>query len=92
MPRIAAAEYLYKENDSYKLKTETRWYYQIQGEMTLSKVKNADLIIYTNKGIEFVRVPYDEAMWADIRAKLDSFYLDYMVPEILTGRVRNLLL
>ena len=26
--------------------------------------------------IEVVRVPYDEAMWADIRAKLDSFYLD----------------
>ena len=24
-----------------------------------------------------MRVPYDEAMWADIRAKLDSFYLDY---------------
>ena len=41
--------------------------------MALSKVKNADLIIYTNKGIEVVRVPYDEAMWADIRAKLDSF-------------------
>ena len=57
MPRIAAAGYLYKENGSYKLKKETCWYYQIQGEMALSKVKNADLIIYTNKGIEVVRVP-----------------------------------
>ena len=92
MPRIAAAEYLYKENGSYELKKETCWYYQIQGEMALSKVKNADLIIYTNKGIEVVRVPYDEAMWADIRGKLDSFYLDHMVPEILTGRVRKVLL
>ena len=50
MPRIAAAEYLYKENGAYKLK-KARWYYQIQGEMALSKVKNADLIIYIQEPI-----------------------------------------
>ena len=32
-PHIAASEYIIKVNGKYKLKTETRWYYQIQGEL-----------------------------------------------------------
>ena len=35
LPHIAAADYLYKEDGVYKLKRETKWNYQIQGEMVL---------------------------------------------------------
>ena len=79
---IAAADYIYKEDGIYKLKT--KWNYQIQGEMALPRVKNADLIIYTNKGIMVIDVPFDVKLWEDILVKLNKFYFKFMIPELLT--------
>ena len=44
-PHIAASEYIFKDSGRYFLKTQTRWYYQIQGELSTSGLKVADLII-----------------------------------------------
>ena len=57
-PHIAVSEYIIKVNGKYQLKTETRWYYQIQGELAPTCLKNADLIkyMYTNKGILIIEV------------------------------------
>lgn len=46
LPHIAA-DYIFKEDGTYKRKRETKWNYQIQGEMILSGVKTSDLVIYT---------------------------------------------
>ena len=59
---IAASEYITKVNGKYQLNTETRWHYQIQGELATTCLKNADLIIYTNKGILII-----ELRWSLIR-------------------------
>ena len=48
-PHIAATEYITKVNGQYTLKTETRWYYQIQGELASTGCNVADLFIYNNK-------------------------------------------
>ena len=90
MPHIAAADYIYMEEGVYKLKRETKWNYQIQGEMALSKVKKADLVIYTNKGIMVIDVPFDEQLWQEMLVKLNKFYSDFMIPELLTQRIKNL--
>ena len=60
-PHIAASEYIIKVNGNgkYKLKTETRWYYQIQGELATTCLKNADLVIYTKKGILVIAVEFN---------------------------------
>lgn len=91
MPHIAAAEYIYKENGKYKLKKETKWNYQIQGEMALSKVTNADLLIYKNKGILIIEVLFDKHLWEEMLVKLDKFYSKHLIPEIFTRRLKNLL-
>ncbi|XP_078364153.1 uncharacterized protein LOC144648492 isoform X1 [Oculina patagonica] len=52
-PHIAASEYITKVNGKYQLKTETRWYYQIQEELATTCLKNADLIIYTNRNSSY---------------------------------------
>ena len=83
MPHIAAVEYIYKENGTYRLKKETKWNYQIQGEMAFSKVTNADLVIYTNKGILIVEVLFDKYLWEEMLVKLNKFYSKHMIPEIL---------
>ena len=91
MPHIAAVEYIYKENGTYRLKKETKWNYHIQGEMAFSKVTNADLVIYTNKGILIVEVLFDKYLWEEMLVKLNKFYSKHMIPEILTRRIKKLL-
>ena len=74
-------------NGKYKLKTETRWYYQIQGELAATCLENADLIIYTNKGILVIEVEFDLEFWKGMLKKLTDFYIGYMIPELLTQRI-----
>ena len=60
LPAIAAATYLEKDNKgNLKLKSETKWNYQIQGLMGISGIHNAELVIYTNKGILIIPVSFD---------------------------------
>jgi len=77
---IAAAEYITNVNGQYTLKTETQWYYQIQGELATTGCKVADLIIYTNKGIHMIEVEFDEGFWKAIIQKLTAFYKTFMIP------------
>ena len=86
-PHIAASEYITKVNGKYQLKTETRWYYQIQGELATTCLKNADLIIYTNKGILVIEVQFNKEFWEGMLKKLTDFYLRYMIPELLTQKI-----
>lgn len=58
--------------------------------MALSGVKTADLVIYTNKGIIVIEVPFDEKLWKDMLLKLNKFYIDFMIPELLSQRIKKL--
>lgn len=86
-PHIAASEYIIKVNGKYQLKTETRCHYQIQGELATTCLKNADLIIYTNKGILIIEVEFDVEFWNAMLKKLTDFYIGYMIPELLTQKI-----
>ena len=86
-PHIAASDYIIKVNGKYQLKTETRWHYQIQGELATTCLKNADLIIYTNKGILIIEVEFNMEFWNAMLKKLTDFYIGYMIPELLTQKV-----
>ena len=61
----------------------------ITGEMALSKLTIGDLAIYTNKGIMVIEVEFDENLWHEILVKLTKFYSKSMIPEILTGHIKN---
>ena len=86
-PHIAASEYVHKVNGKYHLKRETKWYYQIQGELATTGLLMADLIIYTNKGIMIVEVEFNRDFWEAMLKKLTTFYKDYLVPELLTQKI-----
>ena len=86
-PHIAASEYIIKVTGKYQLKTETRWYYQIQGELAATCLKNAAFIIYTNKGILIIEVEFNMEFWNAMLKKLTDVYIGYMIPELLTQKV-----
>ena len=75
-------------NGDVKLKQETSWYYQIQGQMAITEVGNTDLIIYTNKNILVVSVPFNKSFWQTvILEKLKLFFMRFLGPEILSQKI-----
>ena len=65
---------------------ETKWYYQIQGELATTGLLIADLINYTNKGIMIVEVEFNRDFWEAMLKRLTTFHKDYLVPELLTQK------
>lgn len=87
LPGIAASEKFDKTTKGFKLKEETSWYYQIQGQMFITGVRHTDLVIYTNKGILVVPVKFNEEFCLQMVKKLQVFFKNFMVPELLTGNI-----
>ena len=87
LPGIAASEKLVKTTKGFKLKEKTSWYYQIQGQMFITGVRHTDLVIYTNKGILVVPVKFNEEFCLQMVKKLQVFFKNFMVPELLTGNI-----
>ena len=75
-PGIAASEQLIKTTKGFKLKEETTWYYQIQGQMGISGIYHTDLVIYTNKGILVVPVEFNEQFWLRMLSNLYLFFCE----------------
>lgn len=90
-PAIAANDKIYFDQGTSKwlLKENTTLFYQIQCQMAVTKVHITDLVIYTNKGILVISVPFDQQFWVGVVAKLEEFYINNMIPEILCGTLRN---
>lgn len=87
LPGVAASDKLLKTTKGFKLKEETSWYYQIQGQMAISGIHATDLVIYTNKGILIVHVDFDKEFFLRMLEKLQLFFSKFMVPELLTGKI-----
>lgn len=61
----------------YKLKKETPYYYQIQGQMYCSGRKYCNLIIFTFKDMKVVFVDRDEEFINYMLEVLNKYYVDY---------------
>ena len=54
--------------------------------MSLSGVSYADFVYYTFIGFAIVRVKFDKKYMQKFIVKLNSFYKDYVVPQVLKQR------
>ncbi|XP_050526262.1 uncharacterized protein LOC126896990 isoform X4 [Daktulosphaira vitifoliae] len=74
----------YNEHKELILKRSSRFFYQIQGELHISKRQYCYLIIWTPKGIVYCKIIRDDKFWNDnMEPKLIYFYEDFMLPELL---------
>ncbi len=89
LPDVAASDKLQKTPDGVvKLKEETSWFYQIQGQMAITEIGNTDLIVYTNKNILIVPVSFNERFWETVvLEKLQLFFKRFLAPEILSRTI-----
>ena len=59
----------------FKKKPPSAWHYQIQGELAATCLKNADLIIYTDKGILVIEVQFNVEFLISIKKFFTSYAL-----------------
>ena len=63
------------------------YYTQVRGEMAIMNVKWCDFVVYSNGEVIVDRIMADYDYWTELNDKLDNFYMQYVVPETLSGAI-----
>ena len=71
------------------LKRNHNFYYQVQGQLGASGKIWCDFVVWTMKGMSVERIVFDEAFWKSMVEKLHSFYVNAIVPELFTHRIKR---
>uniref|UniRef100_UPI00398EC878 uncharacterized protein n=1 Tax=Pristiophorus japonicus TaxID=55135 RepID=UPI00398EC878 len=65
-----------------QLKKNHPYFTQIQCQLAVTGLKNADLAVFTNRGTVVVRVEYDRKFWENVLDKLEEFYSGAVLPKL----------
>ncbi|WAR07527.1 hypothetical protein MAR_017485 [Mya arenaria] len=74
-------------NSDNKLKTNHRYYSQIQFQMYVSGKTFCDFVVFTYKGIVIQTVPYDPEFVNRLIKKCTDFAINDLVPEIIQHKL-----
>ena len=77
------------ENGAIKLKRSHRYYIQVQGQMAISGRSWCDFMVWTLKGWTVERIYTDSECWNDMLPKLTHFYVNCVLPELFTERIKR---
>ncbi|XP_039633101.1 uncharacterized protein LOC120543849 [Perca fluviatilis] len=67
---------------AYRLKTSHSYYTQIQVQLAVTGLRDADLAVFTLKELAIVPVTFDPALWDATLSKLETFYRDAVLPHL----------
>ena len=77
------------KDDKVVLKRSHSYFYQVQGQMAISGRNWCDFFVWTLRGFSVERIHFEPDLWRDISAKLNHFYLNAVVPELFSLRVKR---
>jgi len=81
---LEACKYCYvDENNEIKLKTNNRYYTQIQEQLAVCNFEKCELVLYTKKDLQIIEIYFDKPFWESLLSKLQNFYITSVVPAIL---------
>ena len=75
------------EDDLLHIRPEHPYFAQVQGEMAIIGVEWCDFAVYSGGEVVVNRILADCQYWTELNDVLDSFYVQYVVPEILSGTI-----
>ena len=81
---LEISKLLKKLNHSINSVFKLLWYTQIKIEMAACELEEGPLLIYTDKGVCIVNVPFDKDFWPHLREKLKTFFLEFVLPVLLS--------
>lgn len=76
------------ENNCVKLNVRNAYYTQIQGQMAITRINTCDFVLCTESDMFIEEVLFDEAFWRNCAKKLESFYDNILLPEIVYPSVK----
>ena len=65
-------------NNQLILKKSHDYYYQVQGQLAITRAKWCDFCVYTPHGFSVERITLDASFWQSTVTKLDSFFFNHM--------------
>ena len=75
------------ENSQPTLKHSHEYYYQVQGQMAVTKIHKCDFIVWTPKQCTVETITFDEKFWDEsCKPLLKHFYFNFLLPEIIYPR------
>ncbi|XP_022161821.1 uncharacterized protein LOC111027711 [Myzus persicae] len=81
------------ENGKMELKVDHSYYYQVQGQMHISKRNSCYFVVYSANWIEIQIISYDDSFWREkMIEKLKVFYTECLLPEIINPQYGKRLL
>ncbi|XP_044058099.1 uncharacterized protein LOC122878792 [Siniperca chuatsi] len=66
----------------YRLKTSHSYFTQIQCQLAVTGLRQADLAVFTLKETAIVPVTFDPNLWEETVSKLEVFYRDAVLPHL----------
>ena len=82
--------FLEEMENAIKVKRSSNYYYQVQSEMAIMGCKWCHFVVWTEVDIFVEEIAFDERLWSNIVfPKLQSFYLNVIVPEILARTIQH---
>ena len=70
-------------NGTVRFKNTDERYFQVQGQMAVSKVDWCDFVVYSRMGIFVERISFNKQLWdTEMFPKVTGFYLNHAVPYL----------
>jgi len=91
-PVMAAKDtdfYLNELGHELQLKKNHNYYFQVQGQLAISGRKFCEFVVWTLQGYSVERICFDPQLWQDMSQTLQSFYLNCIMPELWSERVKR---
>ncbi len=66
------------------LKRNHDYYYQVIGQLGITKASYCDFIVWTLSDIHVERIYLDACLWDEMKDKLKQYYYTTLGPEIIT--------
>ena len=73
-----------KNGNEFALKPTSQYYFQVQLQMLVSELTSCIFVVWTNKGIFTVEVPYNPGFMTNVCAKLEKFWTSQVLPFMMT--------
>ncbi|XP_049268013.1 uncharacterized protein LOC125756965 [Rhipicephalus sanguineus] len=75
------------EDGKLKLKSNSNYWYQVQGQMNISRRQKCLFVVWTKNGISIEAISRDEVFWKnEMFPRLKTFYMHCMLPELVDPR------
>ncbi|XP_045764081.1 uncharacterized protein LOC123866492 [Maniola jurtina] len=75
------------QDNTLKLKRNHNYYYQVQGQLHITRRKLCYFLLWSPKGFIYEKIERDEEFWKNIEPKLEKFFFECLLPEVIDGRI-----